>query len=467
MGFCVNCGRKLPPGAGFCPQCGTKAEAALCPQCGKEVGPDDAFCPFCGVPLAPASTPAPAPKPEEGEADQPQETGTGEPPREFSWRYRRATMRWNQYAAFRAEVDDRRLLCNARYRMLWHRGETEREIPLKEISQLTLTPEVSVGVWCVIMMTLFVFVALPLLPLFGFALPIEEDELPAGVAILAGSFALMAWWVRFHLLHYTLDIRGQTGTTEVELTAQRRGDLRQLQEELTRRTGVLPTSSAEHAVGGAIAGATIGAFLAAGLVVLVANNLPEAPPKALSSPSTTTSRTTTSWSSSSLATPTPAPTPTPTPTPTPAPTPIPAPTPAFDYDSYYEEEEDDTDGLFLDDDWNDDYEYVSVYDEELSLLYGSWDAMGTGEALTIENNMSTEQVYVINDFYATATHGGARSTGILSADDDGNLYADLESSSGGQGKRIYLYYYDNSIYAYWVYEDGTVTSVLQFERRWW
>ncbi len=511
MAFCMNCGRELPAGAGFCPKCGTKAVTDACPKCGKEVDPDDAFCPFCGTPLTPAPepeptptpapepmptptpestptpepeptptpeptpptpeptpTPAPEPTPEGGGPDQAQRPGAGEPPQEFSWRYRQAEMRWNKRVSVRAEVDDKRLLCTTQVNVLGRKAETEREIPLEQISGLTLAPESSVMAWAGVVMMLLTFVALPLLPLFGFVLPVEENELIAGVAILIGIFALTVWWVRFNLCHYELTIRDQTGITGLKLDAQRYNDLRPLQLELIRRTGAEPTPPKENAVGSAVGGALIGAFLAAGIVAIVVSNLPRTSSAGPLADTPAASRTTASFT-------------TPTPAPTPTPTPIPAP--VFDYDSYDDEEEDDTDGLFLDDDSYDDYdasddyyydydsyddvEYVSGFNEELSVLYGNWEATGYGQALTIENNLSTGQVYVTNDFYATDTHGGTRSSGILSADDEGYLYADLTSTTGGQAKRIYLFYEDNSIYAFWIYEDGTSTDVLQFERRWW
>lgn len=68
----MNCGRKLPSVAVFCPKCGTKVEAPTCPACGTEVEADADFCLLCGTRLneparpdpAPASAPAqPAPAP--------------------------------------------------------------------------------------------------------------------------------------------------------------------------------------------------------------------------------------------------------------------------------------------------------------------------------------------------------------------------------------------------------------------
>ena len=536
MAFCVNCGRELPPGAGFCPKCGAKAEAAVCPKCGKEVDPDDAFCPSCGAPLAPAPEPEPTPEPEpafqrvaripetcprcgkpslpgydhctycgqawevlkvpavcpscgapgeagsdrctncgapwpreeepkpEDDPDQARTLGTGEPPREFSWRYQRATMRWSERVSIRAEVDDKRLLCAFKRRMLWHEGETEQEIPLKQISSFKLTPKASVAIWALTMMMLFVIVSPPLLPLLGVDAFVNTGEVAAGMIVSLVVCALMMWWVRFHLYHYHLTIRGQTGITELELDAQGYNDLWQLQTELTRRTGIQPQSSTPEkngAVGGVIAGVFFGALLALGLVAFVVSQLPETPSAETLADAPAASRTTTTFT-----------------------TPTPAPTTAFDYDSLYDydsyddyddsyydydsdydyEEDDD---YYYDYDSYDDVEYVSGFNEELSVLYGNWEATGYGQALTIENNLSTGQVYVTNDFYATDTHGGTRSSGILSADDEGYLYADLTSTTGGQAKRIYLFYEDNSIYAFWIYEDGTSTDVLQFERRWW
>lgn len=47
-GYCINCGRELPPEAGFCPKCGTKVEAFHCPSCGKELDFGADFCIYCG-----------------------------------------------------------------------------------------------------------------------------------------------------------------------------------------------------------------------------------------------------------------------------------------------------------------------------------------------------------------------------------------------------------------------------------
>ena len=51
---CSVCGRQLPDGSKFCPECGAKtlpADSMLCPGCGKTVKLSK-FCPECGTPLA-------------------------------------------------------------------------------------------------------------------------------------------------------------------------------------------------------------------------------------------------------------------------------------------------------------------------------------------------------------------------------------------------------------------------------
>ncbi len=63
MSFCMNCGRELPPEAGFCPKCGTKVAIPVCPSCGKMVDSGDDFCLYCGVRLSQEPEPVPEPEP--------------------------------------------------------------------------------------------------------------------------------------------------------------------------------------------------------------------------------------------------------------------------------------------------------------------------------------------------------------------------------------------------------------------
>lgn len=51
MGFCTNCGTKLPDKAVFCQDCGHKVNHSVCPFCGKEIDGAAGFCNHCGKPL--------------------------------------------------------------------------------------------------------------------------------------------------------------------------------------------------------------------------------------------------------------------------------------------------------------------------------------------------------------------------------------------------------------------------------
>ena len=46
---CVSCGKPIPAGSRFCPECGApQAVANKCPKCGNEITPGTKFCPNCG-----------------------------------------------------------------------------------------------------------------------------------------------------------------------------------------------------------------------------------------------------------------------------------------------------------------------------------------------------------------------------------------------------------------------------------
>lgn len=70
-GYCINCGRELPPEAGFCPKCGTKVETFCCPSCGKELDFGADFCIYCGQRL---KEEAPMAEPEQEASAPPEET---------------------------------------------------------------------------------------------------------------------------------------------------------------------------------------------------------------------------------------------------------------------------------------------------------------------------------------------------------------------------------------------------------
>jgi membrane protease subunit (stomatin/prohibitin family) len=79
---CPNCGKDIPFGSKFCPECGHNLSATVvCPKCGAQMPAGSKFCQNCGQkldeavsPLAatPADTPLAAPEPEsEDTADHP------------------------------------------------------------------------------------------------------------------------------------------------------------------------------------------------------------------------------------------------------------------------------------------------------------------------------------------------------------------------------------------------------------
>ena len=48
---CPSCGKQIPAGSKFCPECGS-ALASFCPECGKKIDPNAKFCPECGKKLS-------------------------------------------------------------------------------------------------------------------------------------------------------------------------------------------------------------------------------------------------------------------------------------------------------------------------------------------------------------------------------------------------------------------------------
>ncbi len=57
---CTNCGRELPVGSGFCPDCGTKTPEPVvyvCVKCGQIISETSAFCPYCGASQAKPAAP--------------------------------------------------------------------------------------------------------------------------------------------------------------------------------------------------------------------------------------------------------------------------------------------------------------------------------------------------------------------------------------------------------------------------
>ena len=70
MLVCPSCGTESQSGAKFCPECGTRLNAA-CPSCGATLTPTAKFCSECGTPLPGAAVPAATPGAVAGHATPP------------------------------------------------------------------------------------------------------------------------------------------------------------------------------------------------------------------------------------------------------------------------------------------------------------------------------------------------------------------------------------------------------------
>ena len=70
MLVCPSCGTESQSGAKFCPECGTRLNAA-CPSCGATLTPAAKFCSECGTPLPGAAVPAATPGAVAGHATPP------------------------------------------------------------------------------------------------------------------------------------------------------------------------------------------------------------------------------------------------------------------------------------------------------------------------------------------------------------------------------------------------------------
>lgn len=444
MSFCMNCGKELPPEAGFCPKCGTKVDIPVCPSCGKEIDPDDGFCLYCGARLR-EEEPAPeaeveTPQPMAEEEDTPPEEGVSKPVenhepqpenesapkcwRNFSWTYHRLLMfRWRQRVDVNAEVDDQRLRCTD-IRTLRDPAVIEEEMPLADIEKMTIVGRSSFLCWMLSALAIATLVVLPMLPLFGVQLVIGIGEL-AGVLLGVGAFfALLIWLMRFNLYHHRMVITsaGSSEPREIVLEALKAEPLQTLQKELTRQTGVqLPTQSEGSDEIKAVFGAIIGVCLAVALIFVAVDQGPNTSPASLTETDRTFFNTT-----QSTAQPTPKPTPT--------------PEPDYGYSAVSERL-----GYDLD-------ELMGTWEET-----SSWYYLDMNPGMIIEDNEATGEIdvrYVIpraNDY-----------SGQLFIDDEDDLFVDLVSSYGSETIRFYLFYDGYGISAVACYEDGS-TDTLYFE----
>ncbi len=149
---------------------------------------------------------------------------------------------------------------------------------LESISKITLVSRASFVVWTAISMLLSVFVAILALPMLGVSLAIGGTELMLTAILFAGLCALMVWWVRFNLYHHRMIITGtgESGQKEIVLEALKPAPLKELQAELTGRTGVqLPRQNESTGEFKAIIGAIVGIGLGIALTIFVVGQMPQ------------------------------------------------------------------------------------------------------------------------------------------------------------------------------------------------
>lgn len=254
----------------------------VCPRCGKQTVSGYEHCVYCGTYWDQETKPKPVKSAAGSAQTQPQTRQTAPAPesetwRDISWTYRRALMRWSMHMAIHAEVDDKQLRCTSTSKILGQTDVAEEQMELESISKIVLVSKASFMMWTAISLMLSVFVAMLALPMFGVSLAISGGELVLTSLFLAGLCALMVWWVRFNLYHHRMVITGtgESGQKEIVLEALKPAPLKELQEELTRRTGVqLPRQNESTGNSKAFFGATVGVCLGIALAIFVAGQMP-------------------------------------------------------------------------------------------------------------------------------------------------------------------------------------------------
>lgn len=308
--FCMNCGAQMPDTAKFCPQCGAGAETApapepappketpapepeqprkaeipeYCPRCGKKTLSGYEHCTYCG-------TAWDAEIPEKLKAEPQKTRAAAEPTawdvvrpagstdgsyRCFSWSYKRASMISRvarHHVEMVVELDDQRLRCTDSGKG-WGPSVTETELPLKDISGITLGAKASFLCWVLVTLLGSAAVAFFLLPMLGVSVATGAGELMGAGLGLAFCCAIEAWWARFNLYHHRMVITGNGpgGYQEIVLEAKDLGTLQELQVELSQRTGVQPQQAEDHSAAiKAIFGAAIGIGIVALIVLFAAD----------------------------------------------------------------------------------------------------------------------------------------------------------------------------------------------------
>lgn len=260
----------------------------ICPRCGKAPVRGYDHCTYCGTywEQAMPSADKTMEKPAEKAAETLGQKTAADPEqrffRDFSWSYKRATSRWTrQRTEIKVEVDDQRLHCTDT-RNLRRPAVVEEEIQLKDISKITLAARASFWCWMAFALALTVMVAVPFLPAMGIPLAVSEGEMLPILALVGVFLAIELWWVRFNTYHHRLVISGtgDSGQKEIVLEALKPDVLRELQAELTQRTGIQPQKpeGEDTASTKATLGVIMGALLAVAIFVLVANQSPNTTP---------------------------------------------------------------------------------------------------------------------------------------------------------------------------------------------
>lgn len=243
--FCVNCGTELPDEAGFCPKCGTKIEIPCCPACGKEVDFDTDFCIYCGRPLKKdKSESAFSPlggqavkEPDVADTSHADDTAMPESmPQEFSWSYKAAIGRIETTVnTVVGRIADDVIRIFETQGSAWSSKEPnqlpEKEVPLSGIESARVCSHWS------ILFGIPLLLCVPLL-LYGW-LASRIDWITA--ALCLALVAVVAFRYSFQIHHQRLIIIDHD-RNKVVLRGKDRSVLRQVEEAIVNRTGLMPSA---------------------------------------------------------------------------------------------------------------------------------------------------------------------------------------------------------------------------------
>lgn len=404
MDFCMNCGKELPPEAGFCPKCGTKVDIPVCPSCGKEIDPDDGFCLYCGArlreeePAPEAEVEAPQPEPKKGApcvAEEPKPAQEHPPEPDPLEKWTGATnWRWQTRIGFASHPVSVTL---KQKELEVIEGSTCADIPLKSIYRIRRCTHASAFLW-VFLTTAIVFsillMALPEEFIFGMG---TDQRLYLAASILGGSLLLL-WRLWYSVRHDYLTVSWLSDTNggekETNITGCNKATRDEIQTALTTVTQAnagMPKSATGKIVASVVAGVCLAVAL---IFVAKAAREPSRPGQA----SVPASQSYTSQ---------------PTPKPTPTPTQEPA--------SYY----------YVD-------ELLGYWEDTV------YDVPGPS-SLSFEEDGSGEIMVTFTMWMSDSL------SGLLQVDEEGDIYVDMVSmfsETGEPSYRLYLFYDGYGLTAY-------------------